>query len=207
MKKIMRPSFKLLLLVSALMPLELFAGQTPNLKAAPAVSDHRSILLDEISVGTGYAWGRLKYSRSSSEVIPAFVRFGFDMNSVFGMPDGKGTLQLALEPFVNPVSRPERGVEAGLDIFVRYLHPVSPTVKMISELGTGPMFLNIDTAEQGKGGLNFLNQFGLGTQVVVSANSAVSLGYRYRHISNAGTSQPNRGINTNALIVSYSILY
>jgi hypothetical protein len=207
MKKIMRRSFKLLLLVTALTPVELHAGETPNLKETPAVSAHRGIHLDEISVGAGYGWGHLKYSRSTFEEVPAFVRFGFDINSVFGMQDSKGTLQLALEPFVNPVTRPETGVEAGLDVFIRYLHPVLPSVKLISEIGTGPMYLDIDTAEQGKGGFNFLNQFGFGTQVAVSEKSALSLGYRFCHISNAGTSRPNRGINTNALVVSYSILY
>jgi hypothetical protein len=198
-----------LLLASALLPLELKAVEPPSPIAAVAVADthDKGVHLDEISVGSGYAWGDLKDTHASFEAVPLYVRFGFDMNSVFGMQDRRGTLQVALEPFVNPVTRPDAGVEAGLDVFFRYLHPVSPSVKIVSELGTGPMYLSNDTAEQGKGGFNFLNQFGLGAQVAVAGKSALTFGYRFRHLSNAGSSRPNRGINSNALVVSYSILY
>jgi hypothetical protein len=205
-KHILRP-FKYLLLALVLLPLELHAGENPDLNMAPAVADKRGVHLDEIAVGTGYAWGYLKYSRATFDAVPGFVRFGFDMNSFFGMRDRKGTLQLAFEPFVNPVTRPETGAEAGLNVLIRYLHPVSPSAKLVTEIGTGPMYLSIDTAEQGKSGFNFLNQFGLGAQVAVTGKSALTMGYRFRHLSNAGSSIPNRGINTNALMISYSLLY
>ena len=135
------------------------------------------------------------------------MRFGFDMNSLVGIKDRDGTLQLALEPFANPVIKPDSGVETGLDVFIRYLYPVSSSVKLVSEIGTGPMYLSVKTAEQGKGGFNFLNQFGVGAQLALSGNSALTIGYRFRHLSDAGISQPNSGINSNALVISYSILY
>jgi hypothetical protein len=149
----------------------------------------------------------MKFTEADFNAVPLFLRFGFDMNSVFGMTDSKGTLQIALEPFCNPVSRPESGVETGLNVFFRYLHPVTASVKLVSEIGSGPIYLSVNSEEQGKAGFNFLNQFGLGSRVAVTDNSALTFGYRFRHISNAGTSQPNRGINTNALVLSYSRLY
>ncbi|NTW52255.1 MAG: acyloxyacyl hydrolase [Chlorobiaceae bacterium] len=209
MRKILLRSFRLLSVAFALLPFELQAAEPVALNAAPLVADspNRGVHLDEISIGTGYAWGELKHTRTSFRAYPAFVRFGFDMNSVFGMKQSKGTLQLAIEPFANPVTKPESGVEAGLGIFIRYLHPLSSSVKLVSEVGSGPMYLGINTREQGKKGFNFMNQFGAGLQMAVTESSALTLGYRFRHLSNAGISEPNRGINTGAVVISYSMLY
>ncbi|AAM73484.1 MAG TPA: acyloxyacyl hydrolase [Chlorobaculum sp.] len=177
-----------------------------KLNAAPTAT-HDGVYLDEIAIGSGYAWGHLKFSEADYNAVPIFARFGFNMNSVFGMKESKSTLQLALEPFCNPVTEPDSGVETGLNVFIRYLQPVAPSVKLVGEIGSGPMYLSINSAEQGKAGFNFLNQFGLGAQVAVSPKSAITVGYRFRHLSNAGTSEPNRGINSNAVVVSYSLLY
>ncbi|HWR00359.1 MAG TPA: acyloxyacyl hydrolase [Chlorobaculum sp.] len=191
------------------MPLDLLAGENPGTDGKPFVADSRKqgVHLDEIAVGSGYAWSYLKQSHVSFEAVPLFMRFGFDMDSLFGIKERNGTLQLAFEPFTNSVVKPDSGVEAGLDVFIRYLYPLSSSVKLVSEIGSGPMYLGVRTTEQGNCGLNFLNQFGLGAQVAISGNSALSVGYRFRHLSNAGINQPNSGINSNALVVSYSILY
>lgn len=196
-KKLFR-LFISLLVVCSFMPGKLDAAPTDT---------HDGVYLDEIAIGSGYAWGHLKFTRADFNAVPIFVRVGFNMNSVFGMRDSKGTLQLALEPFCNPVTEPESGVETGLNVFFRYLHPIAPSVKLVGEIGSGPMYLSVNSQEQGDAGFNFLNQFGLGAQVAVSENSAITLGYRFRHLSNAGTSEPNRGINSNALVLSYSLLY
>ena len=177
------------------------------LMSFPSHVKAEGVHVDEIGFGSGYAWGHMKFTGATNKVVPIFVRVGFDMNSVFGMQESKGTFQLALEPFCNPVFEPESGVETGLNVFFRYLHPIAPSVKVVAEVGSGPMYLSIDSAEQGEGGFNFLNQFGLGARFDLSDHNALTLGYRFRHISNAGTSQPNRGINTNALVLSYSLLY
>lgn len=199
----------LLSCLTLLMPLTAHARELSPGERAPGASESsgRGVHLNEIALGSGYAWGHLKHTDASFSAIPAFVRVGFDMNPLFGMRESGSTLQFALEPFVNAVTKPDSGVEAGLDFFIRYLHPLSPSVKLVSEIGSGPMYLSIDTEEQGDSGFNFLNQFGLGAQVAVGEKSALTLGYRFRHLSNAGTRQPNSGINSNALVISYSLLY
>ena len=198
MKKQLFRFFRPLLLACVLTPGKLYA--------APVVT-HESVHLDEVAIGSGYAWGHLKFTESDFNAIPIYLRFGFDVSSLVGMKECQNALQLALEPFCNPVSKPETGIETGVNLFFRYLHPIAPSVKLVSEIGSGPMYLSIDSEEQGKAGFNFLNQFGLGAQVAVSDNSAITVGYRFRHLSNAGTSQPNRGINSNAIVLSCSLLY
>ncbi|NTU50551.1 MAG: acyloxyacyl hydrolase [Desulfobulbaceae bacterium] len=166
------------------------------------------VFFNELSVGSGYVQGDLKSNPEDLVVYPAFVRIGFNINSLVGISGGRSTLQFALEPFVNPVVEPEIGLEAGLGIGLRYFHELSGPVSLFFEASVAPMFLSIDTAEQGKAGFNFLDQMGAGIQCRLSDRAAVFGGYRRRHISHAGLAdRSNNGINSNAIVAGFSLLY
>jgi len=51
---------------------------------------------------------------------------------------------------------------------------------------------------------NFTFDFGGGVQIFTQARRAVTLGYKFHHISNAGTSQVNPGLDANVFYVGYS---
>ena len=55
-------------------------------------------------------------------------------------------------------------------------------------------------------GLNFFFDFGGGIRWRAGERSAVSLGYRYFHISNAYTTSFNPGVDNNVFYVGYSFL-
>ncbi len=197
------PFIVLFTLLLLLMPIVMQAGQ-PH-PATPAFSrsgtSRQGVFLDEVAVGSGYAWGE----QGTFRAYPVYVRLGFDINSVFGMNPRQGTIQLAFEPFANAVAEPDKGVEAGLDVFLRYLHPLSRSVTVVSEIGSGPAYLGIDTPEQGRSGINFLTQIGIGTRIDMSEMLSLNLGYRFRHLSCAGLRQPNEGIDSNLLTLGLSV--
>jgi hypothetical protein len=201
--------FGIVLFLSSLLPARLQAGESGDRTGdfSSTEAGRGGMFIDEFGVGTGYAWTYLKQTNASYKEVPAYVRIGFDMNGPVGMRGRKGTLQMAIEPFVNTVTAPDKGVEAGFNLLFRYLHPLSSSVKLVSEIGTGPVYFGIDTDEQGGAGFNFLSQFGLGTQVLITKKSAITFGYRFRHLSNAGFNHSNAGINTNMLTLSLSTLY
>ena len=164
--------------------------------------------LNEVGVGSGYAWGTLKSDPRNFVVYPAFVRMGFNMNSLVGMDSYQSKLQFVLEPFINSIAEPETGVETGCSIGLRYLHPLSASVDLFTEASFAPMFLSIKSAEQGAAGFNFLDQLGAGLQCKVSKSTAIFAGYRFRHISHAGLAdRSNAGINSNAFVAGFSWLY
>ena len=164
--------------------------------------------LNEIGIGTGYAWGSLKGESGDISVYPAFVRLGFSANSLVGIKSSRNTLQLTIEPFLNAVSGPEDGVEAGCALGVRYLHEIASPLALYLEASVAPMYYSIDTVEQGAAGFNFLDQFGAGLQYRVAPAMAVFGGYRFRHLSHADLAdRSNDGINTNALVLGFSWLY
>ena len=187
----------------------LFCFAVHDVRAASPENGKKSgFYLNEIGVGSGYAWGTLKSESSNLAVYPAFVRIGFNMNSLVGMDGYQSKLQFVLEPFINSIAEPEKGVETGCSIGLRYLHPLSASVDLFTEASFAPMFLSINSAEQGAAGFNFLDQLGAGLQCKVSKSTAIFAGYRFRHISHAGIAdRSNAGINSNALVAGFSWLY
>ncbi len=188
----------LLLLVSAFSAEEAFSAD------GDAVAQPK-IVFNELGVGGGYAWGSLKES-DDIEVVPFYIRAGFDISRLVGMK-GPNTFQFSFEPFYNRITGPEDGEETGLTMFFRYAVPVGSKTSLFGEIGSGPMYFSLDTVEQGESGFNFLNQFGVGLRQEVGDGIAFSAGYRFRHMSNAGTDTPNRGINSNAFVAGISLLY
>ncbi|MEE9903972.1 MAG: acyloxyacyl hydrolase [Chlorobium sp.] len=167
-----------------------------------------AVYLNETGIGSGYAWGSLKGDDKDMTIYPAFVRIGFNANGLFGIRSSRSTLQLTLEPFVNIVSGPDDGVEAGCGFGVRYLHEVASPVDLFVEASVAPMYYSIDTREQGAAGFNFLDQFGAGLQYRFAPGKALFAGYRFRHISHAGLAdRSNDGLNSNAIVAGFSWLY
>jgi len=167
-----------------------------------------AVYLNETGLGAGYALGSLKGDDKDMSIYPAFVRIGFNANGLFGIRSSRNTLQLTLEPFVNIVSGPDNGVEAGCGFGVRYLHEVASPVDLFVEASVAPMYYSIDTKEQGAAGFNFLDQFGAGLQYRFAPGKAFFAGYRFRHISHASLSdRSNDGLNSNAIVAGFSWLY
>lgn len=72
-----------------------------------------------------------------------------------------------------------------------------------AELDLGLMRLSHRVSELGTRA-NFTEQIGIVFQRATGPKSAVTLEYRFSHISNAGIKLPNIGINTSAVSVGYS---
>lgn len=165
-------------------------------------------LLNEFSIGSGYIWGALKRTPGYIAVYPAFVRVGFNMTSFVGLEGGQSTLQLALEPFVNSIAKPEHGIETGCSAGLRFLQKLNRPCDIFVEASVAPMYLGIDTLEQEKAGFNFLCQAGVGFQYKLSSKNAVFAGYRLRHISHTRfIPGSNAGINSDGIVAGISWFY
>ena len=51
---------------------------------------------------------------------------------------------------------------------------------------------------------NFTAELGLGVQFFLTPKSAVTIGYKYHHISNAGTARRNPGLDSNVIYAGFS---
>ena len=83
----------------------------------------------------------------------------------------------------------------------RAVHPFLETLEGI--IGSmEPIPVNVPNAT----GLNFLFTLGGGLRRNIGPRQAISLGYRFVHVSNAGTTSVNPGVNNNVIYIGYSFL-
>jgi hypothetical protein len=68
------------------------------------------------------------------------------------------------------------------------------------ELGEGALWTTVRYLSLG-GKFQFASHAGFGVHAFLASDVAVTLGYRFRHISNAGLDEPNHGLNTHFFIL------
>lgn len=156
---------------------------------------------------TGYGLAKL-HEKGSYRTIPLFVDLNFDLkpqnpNQSAAFP---GLLQLVLEPFLSYVYAPDNNMETGANLLLKVgFLPETSKFQPYFKGGFGFIYMSQRTKEQGTK-LNFDECAAVGMQYSLSKSLALTLEYRFRHISNAGLHDPNHGINTNFTLcgVSYS---
>ena len=163
--------------------------------------------LKEFSVLSGWASGDLK-RQDDYRMVPLLFQFAYDMSPLlkkinFNFP---GESRFVLEPFLNTILSPDSNIETGCNFILKYLHPVIGKLKLYIEGGLGLLYTTQHTYEQSTQ-FNFSEQFGGGLSFLISENKAINAGYRYRHFSNAGIDQPNKGVDMEFIILGITFLY
>lgn len=136
----------------------------------------------------------------------AGVRVGFLPWGVVGAGPFKGAFEIGVEPFYQRFIEPEHAYFAGLGAVARYhLLPLGRFVPYL-ELGAAPGGTDLRVREQ-RTDIVFLLFGGVGASYFVTERAALYAGYRFQHISNAGTDSPNQGINSHTGVVGLSIFF
>jgi opacity protein-like surface antigen len=117
-----------------------------------------------------------------------------------------GSLEVGLEPLYQKFTAGESAFWAGLAAVARY-HLLSlgrfvPYAEVGAAAGGGDLETRYIDAHFA------FNLFGgAGAQLFVSDKTALYAGYRYQHLSNANTSQPNRGIEAHVGVAGVSFYF
>lgn len=167
--------------------------------------------IDEIEFLSGYfgVWKKdLEETGSTYKGIPLFVDFDFDIKPFFeniGLRP-KGKINFILEPFANTVLKPNDNIEAGCNFLLKYVFPLTDTFQPYIKAGEGISYMSQHTYEQSTQ-YNFLSQGAVGLHYFIKDNIALTVEYRYRHLSNAGIKHPNNGINTDFIIGGITLFF
>jgi len=158
----------------------------------------------EFAVLSGYAQANLR-EKDNYEIIPAMFRFGFDLKPVLKCTNENTIAQFAVEPFLNTAFSPNSNIETGANFMLRFGYIFMQRIGVYVEAGSGIIYMTQHTREQSTQ-FNFGSQAGGGLYLYLNKERsfALNLGYRYRHVSNAGIEQPNKGINANMVIAGFS---
>jgi opacity protein-like surface antigen len=171
--------------------------------------------IKEIGMMTGYAHGILD-EKGSYKIIPAILRLGYSMDSWgLGFCDlirplanklkmaPKGYTGLINELHLNTVFAPDRNLEVGWTLLIKYSYPVTEKFHPYLIGGGGVQYISQHTREQSTQ-WGFTPQFGTGFSYFFKKNLALNLEYRRKHFSNASIRSPNRGINVNMFLIGIS---
>jgi len=117
-----------------------------------------------------------------------------------------GALEVGLEPLYQHYTEPKPAFWMGLTAVGRYHFLGLGRLVPYAELGAAAGGTDLETRELDSS-FAFLLFGGLGASLFVSDKTALYAGYRYQHISNGNTSQPNRGFEANVGVAGISFFF
>jgi hypothetical protein len=142
------------------------------------------------------------------EGIPLLVSLYYDAKPVFSKVgiEPTGRLDFIVEPFVNTIFEPDANVEIGSNFLIEYDFPLTETFQPYIKGGLGILYMSQHTREQATQ-YNFLPQGAAGIRIFLDKNSAITLEYRYRHLSNNSFDSPNSGIDADMFLGGISFFF
>ena len=122
----------------------------------------------------------------------------------------RSNLFINFEPQFNPVfiSKAKNSFEFGLNVGFQYERKLSDGTIIFGGMGSGPHYISVETSLQSKGFI-FSDNFIIGLRQLLKGNRPTELNIqiRFRHISNAGISEPNLGIDNFFIIFGLSRVF
>jgi len=173
----------------------------------PDATFARGTTIFGLQIGGGAA-NNVEGHRSLSDI--SFINESPRVSYLFFSPFGSGLLRSAFEPglegwfqqYLSPHSATAEGLKVtgryhliGFGRFVPYLEGAA---------GAGGTSLKVPEIDST---FTFVLEAGAGLSYFVTDSLAVNAGYRYQHISNGHTSNPNRGFNSDSGVVGVSFYF
>jgi Lipid A 3-O-deacylase (PagL) len=172
---------------------QFFGGYSPATSTLIGTTTDRRLAVAGFSYSYAcWTWRSVSLSYTAS-VLPAAI-----------MLEPSETLYNFVFPYLSPAHAVYGFAVAPLGFTLeiapaRRVHPFAETMEGIIA-STEPIPVNLTDAS----GLNFLFDLGGGVRWRVAPRQAISIGYRFLHISNAGTTSFNPGVDNNVIYVGYS---
>lgn len=172
---------------------------------APDASSANNRLFVESGIITGF--GTSDIADGDYQPILLIWHLGIDMKRFSpGLENHRGTLSFYLEPQINPVVNHGTDIECGVGLGFKYMYPITDNIFTYIIGGIGPHYVSVVTKDQANGFI-FSDTIGAGFYYFLPGNTAINIGYRFRHMSNAGLAHPNYGVETHFGTIGYSIFF
>jgi len=157
---------------------------------------------------SGFGAARLS-SKKDYKVAPIFFDLDFQLKPLLSKRNINfpGLLQFVWEPFASYVSSPNKNMEAGNNFLIKIgILPETSNFQPYFKGGVGFIYITQHTQEQSTQ-FNFNEYAGIGMHYFLQKKIALTLEYRFRHISNADIKRPNSGIDNNFAVCGVSFIF
>ena len=185
-------------------------------------ADTNSVLASEFASDTAFRSGGFEAAFNNGVMFSPFIATGgrptinytmteIQLGYMLGTPHGdswwRGNFELVGEGFGSAIFQGPGSWIAGMTIWGRYnFVPRDCHWAPYAQVGLGLTSTDIDHNIVGQP-FNFNIDVGVGVRYLFSTRWAMSLEYRYQHISNANSGKHNLGINANGPILGISYLF
>jgi lipid A 3-O-deacylase len=159
----------------------------------------------ELGLRSGYSLGW-----RNVDMVPVNVRIGYTLFKGKKWIIPRGAFEIGIEPFASVITRvahPDKRSGSlelgGLLPVLTYYFDLGYNVYPYFEGGLGMLYTDLRGYNLG-GHFSFTETFGTGVTYFLNERLALSVGWRFRHISNAGLYEDNAGLNSNIFLVGFS---
>lgn len=193
--------------MAAAITLAVLALVRPALAYDPEATFARGTTIFGLQVGGGAA-NNVEGHRTVSDI--SFLTATPRLSYLFFSPFGSGLLRSAVEPgiegwfqyYLSPHEATAQGIKLAMRYHLIGFGRLVPYVEATA--GAGGTSLRVSEINST---LTFVLEAGAGLSYFVTDSIALNLGYRFQHISNGHTSNPNRGFNSDSGVAGVSFYF
>jgi opacity protein-like surface antigen len=120
----------------------------------------------------------------------------------------RGQISLGAEMVYIQFQEPILTHGVGFTPKIKYTFVALDRIRPYAEFAGGPFWTDLaGKIPEQSGQFNFVLSAGLGVSYFLTDQTALNVGYRFQHISNAHTSQHNAGLNASLPFVGFSLYF
>lgn len=164
----------------------------------------------ELSLAGGFSISHnIQDARESLESVKGYhliPHLGFVLTDEVGSGWARGNFELLLEPTLVRLDARKSATVGGLAALGRWVFARGGPVRPYLEGGVGVVGGRTEL-HQTTCDVNFVLGGGPGVLLFMSERAALTIGYRFQHISNGGKCTPNLGVNSSVVIVGVSYFF
>ena len=165
---------------------------------AAEIIPHLTVGTQEIGLSAGYLLPhRLTTEHTTKQSGPAFMpSWAMVLTNPIGDSWYRGQILLGAEIVYIQFERPELTHGVGFTPKIKYLFEGTHHIRPYIEFAGGPFYTDLaGRIPEESSRFNFILTAGGGISWFITSQMSFNAGYRFHHISNAGTSYPNIGLN------------
>jgi lipid A 3-O-deacylase len=175
--------------------------------AAPVAAETVEKATYELTLLGGYGITHRGFgdTRTQVQTVDAIGRFGWFLSDEVGKGSWyQGRHEQLVELPLHLVVDPRTRIMTGGYLLGSWKFTSIEKVYPYIFAGGGVLYNDLGLSTQGTR-INFSYQAGTGLQYLIAPDMAITMEYRYHHVSNAGTAEPNEPLNSSKVLFGISV--
>ncbi len=183
---------------------------TPTTCQAEEIMPHLTVGTQEVGLSAGYLLPhRLTTEHTTKQSGPAFMpSWAMVLTDPIGDSWYRGQILIGAEIVYIQFERPELTHGVGFTPKIKYLFEGTHRIRPYVEFAGGPFYTDLGgRIPEESARFNFVLTAGGGISWFITPQLSLNAGYRFHHISNAGTRLPNIGLNSSLPFGGFSFYF